>query len=455
MLTVAYDPVLVAVSVALAIAASFTGLQLTTGINALAPAARKVVIAKAAVALGMGIWSMHFVGMLAVRLPIVIAYDALPTLLSALLAILVLGLGLILLHFGVRTQQRIVAAGCLTGLGITLMHYVDMAAVRGNSILAYDAKGVALAIAIAVIASILALEFAYRRRTLGLTVLGSIVLGVAISAMHYAAMIFTTFSLGSGVEMVGEPLLSSNSLALVASLAAFVICGLFLLAVVPFAVAPEETPGAAVAAAPARLVEEPATAGHGRSTRYAAFSRAFTAPAAPPQRTVRTPYEQDQAIRFLAAHEIHAIRADGHYARVINGRGELFCPWSISKIENAIGVNSFMRTHRGFLVNLDHASGFKRDGDKGFCLLGSGAEQRVPVSRSYLPEVQKALGLGCRRPHLVQPGRISCVRRQVRDRAPRCRGAALLESASEGLGRPLEQRLARRRLDQEGKRRYP
>ena len=212
MLTVAYDPVLVAVSVALAIAASFTGLQLTIDINALAPAARKVVIAKAAVALGMGIWSMHFVGMLAVRLPIVIAYDALPTLLSALLAILVLGLGLILLHFGVRTQQRIVAAGCLTGLGIALMHYLDMAAVRGNSIVAYDAKGVALAIAIAVIASILALEFAYRRRTLGLTVLGGIVLGVAISAMHYAAMVFTTFALGTGVEMVGEPLLSSSSL---------------------------------------------------------------------------------------------------------------------------------------------------------------------------------------------------------------------------------------------------
>jgi NO-binding membrane sensor protein with MHYT domain len=131
MLTVTYDPILVAVSVVVAIAASFTGLQLTTGINALGPAERKMVIAKAAIALGSGIWSMHFVGMLAVRLPIVIAYDALPTLISALLAILVVGLGLILLHFGVRTQRRIVAVGCLTGLGIVLMHYVGMAAVRG------------------------------------------------------------------------------------------------------------------------------------------------------------------------------------------------------------------------------------------------------------------------------------------------------------------------------------
>jgi NO-binding membrane sensor protein with MHYT domain len=381
MLTVSYDPILVAVSVAVAIAASFTGLQLTTGINALAPAERKAVIAKAAIALGTGIWSMHFVGMLAVRLPVVIGYDALPTLLSALLAILVVGLGLILLHFGVRTQRRIVAAGCLTGLGVALMHYVGMAAVRGNCIIAYDAKGVALAIAIAVIASILALEFAYRRRTLGLTALGAVVLGLAIASMHYAAMIFTTFSLGGGVEMVGEPALSTGSLAIVVSLAAFVICGLFLLVAVPFAVAPEE----ARAALPAAAVAAP-----GRSSRDAAFSRAF---AAPVPRPARIPYEQDQAIRFLAAHEIQAIRADGHYARLINGRGELFCPWSISRLEKAVAAAPFMRTHRSFLVNLDHVSGFKRDGDKGFCLLGRGAEQRVPVSRSYLPSVQKALGL--------------------------------------------------------------
>ena len=112
-----------------------------------------------------------------------------------------------------------------------------------------------------------------------------------------------------------------------------------------------------------------------------------------PQAAARIPYQQDQAIRFLATHEIHAIRADGHYARLINGRGELFCPWSISKIEKAVAAAPFMRTHRSFLVNLDHVSGFKRDGDKGFCLLGSGAGQRVPVSRSYLPSVQKALGL--------------------------------------------------------------
>jgi diguanylate cyclase len=61
-------------------------------------------------------------------------------------------------------------------------------------------------------------------------------------------------------------------------------------------------------------------------------------------------------VRFLAMHEIHAIKSDGHYARLLNGRGELFCPWSLSKLEQAVVPAPFMRTHRSFLVNLDHVS---------------------------------------------------------------------------------------------------
>ena len=80
MLEVTYDPTLVIASILVAIMASFTGLRLTAGIGEQDPRERRVTIAKAAVALGSGIWSMHFVGMLAVSLPVVIVYDALPTL---------------------------------------------------------------------------------------------------------------------------------------------------------------------------------------------------------------------------------------------------------------------------------------------------------------------------------------------------------------------------------------
>ncbi len=226
-------------------------------------------------------------------------------------------------------------------------------------------------------------------------------LGLAIAAMHYAAMVFTTFAPGAGVELIGEPVLSTGGLAIVVSLAAFVLCGLFLLVAVPFAVAPAE-----------EIAPPPAP--RGRSSQDTAFSRAFSAEPAP--RAARIPYEQDQAIRFLAAHEIHAIKADGHYARLINGRGELFCPWSLSKLEKAVVPAPFMRTHRSFLVNLDHVSGFKRDGDKGFCLLGSGA-RAARAGQPLLPAA-RAEGAGPRlRPHLVQRGRISCSSDRVRDRA--------------------------------------
>ena len=74
------------------------------------------------------------------------------------------------------------------------MHYVGMAAVRGNCIVTHDPIGILLATGIAVVASILALELAYHRRTFGLTLIGAVILGLTISAMHYTAMLWTAFS---------------------------------------------------------------------------------------------------------------------------------------------------------------------------------------------------------------------------------------------------------------------
>ncbi len=401
MLTVTYDPVLISASVLIAIMASFTGLRLTTGIGGLNVQARRVAIAKAAVALGSGIWSMHFVGMLAVQLPIVLVYDALPTLISALIAILVVGLGLILLHFGVRTRMRIAVAGLLTGVGIVSMHYVGMAAVRGNCIIAYDPIGVLLATGIAVLASILALELAYHRRTFGLTLIGAVILGLTITAMHYTAMLWTVFLPGDGIEVIPEPSLSTGTLALIVSLAAFIICGLFLLMTVPIGVAADEfagirapdgadpAPSTETAASP---IDEPEKTGR-RSTRDAALSKAFSETPTT-EKPPRIPYQREDTVRFLAPDDILAIKAQGHYTGLINGReGELFCPWPLSKLEKALADQPFLRTHRSFLVNLRHVSGFRRDGDKGFCLLGEEGGLEVPVSRSQIGAVQEALGL--------------------------------------------------------------
>ena len=401
MLPVSYDPVLVATSILVAIMASFTALRLTTGLNALEPSARKPVIAQSAVALGGGIWSMHFVSMLAVELPIGITYDALPTLLSALLAILVTGIGLMLLHFGTRTRARILLAGTVAGLGIVGMHYLGMQAIRGNCTVHYASAGVVAATLISVSTSIAAFYFAYHRRTLAMIALGAVMLGLAIAAMHYSAMAFTIFRIGDGAASFAEPTISTGMLALIVSLAAFVICGLFLLNVVPSTLA--GTPATdAGEAAPENKSTGPAAevapqAASPRSARDVALSKAFAdAPAdesPDDSRPRRIPYERENTIRFFTAGHIWAVQADGHYARIINHDGEHFCPWSLSKVEEVLTSPPFLRTHRSHLINLDHVAGFRKDGDKGFCLFGDEKTIEIPVSRSQMANVRKALEL--------------------------------------------------------------
>ncbi|MEZ5668297.1 MAG: MHYT domain-containing protein [Alphaproteobacteria bacterium] len=391
MLQVSYDPILVTASVVVAAMAAFTCLRLTSGLSQLGPAARKPRIAQAAVALGGGIWSMHFVGMLAVQVPVALTYDALPTLGSALIAILVTGLGLMILHFGARTRTRIVAAGVLTGVGIVCMHYLGMWAVSGDCIIGYDATGVALASAIGIGSSILALDLAYRRRTLAATLGGAVVLGLAISAMHYAAMLFTSFAAtDASAALVAEPNLSSGALAMVVATAAFVICGLFLLTAVPTS----EAKAAPVHTAPAPPAPadppQPAPSEAEPDPRNTATVLSRVASEPRPLPGNRIPYERDNAIRFLAAEQIAAVRADGHYTRILHGGAEFFCPWPISRLEKALQSPSFLRTHRSYIVNLDHVVGFRRVSDKGFCLVDD--ESQIPVSRSQMPKVQRALG---------------------------------------------------------------
>ena len=184
---------------------------------------------------------------------------------------------------------------------------------------------------------------------------------------------------------------------MIVAVASFVICGLFLLMAIPV-----ETGAAGASTAPRQAEQsgqaqgpeaepQPASAGNAVLSkvngRVAGTARGEFPPAN------RIPYERDKTIRFFCADQIAAIRAEGHYSRVINGNGEFFCPWPISRVEEAVGVDDFIRTHRSYLVNLSHVSGFKRVGDKAFCFVNNAEGLRIPVSRSRISEVQDALGL--------------------------------------------------------------
>jgi NO-binding membrane sensor protein with MHYT domain len=400
MLIVTYDPLMVVASVIVAVMASFTGLRLASGLRALSAGQRKLQIAKAAFALGGGIWSMHFVAMLALRLPITISYDALYTLGSVLIAILITGLGLTLMFVGERTLLRTIMAGMLTGLGIVSMHYVGMSAISGNCVVSYVPDGFFWSSAIAILFSICALRLAYGRRTLVQLSLGAVLLGVTISGMHYSAMAFTHFAEFTTVLPVAAPVIQDSYLALIVALAAFVVCGLFLLTALPIETPqPSETD-----ATPAPLPTASPTwdLASDDDSVIAAMSAADTTETIPQRRDAgvmlaperaRLPYELHNKTFFIDVERIQAIRADGHYARLYDGADVYFCPWSISKIEGHVTGHSFLRTHRSFLVNIQHATAFQRKKDKGYLIIPALQETMVPVSRFHLAEVRRALGV--------------------------------------------------------------
>lgn len=385
MAEVHYSPFLVAASVLVAIMAGFTCLRLTSGLRNVPVARRKVRIAQAAIALGGGIWSMHFIGMLAVSLPFLVTYDPLLTLSSALIAILIAGCGLLLLHFGARTSLRILVSGTLTGIGIASMHYTGMAAISSNCIVTYRPAGVATAVLIAIAASTLAMWLAYSNRSLPRTVVGAIVLGLSISAMHYAAMLGTSFSLAT--SFVAEPIqaLDSQVLAISVSLSAFIICGLFLLLAVPMDDGRASDTGDATA--------EPGSHPEGRQTDHAGsvkLSRVGQI-VAPARNTI--PYEKEGAVRFMNADQILAIESDGHYTKIRTNEDALFCPWSLSKVESSQPAVRFLKIHRRYLVNLAHVNGIRKVGDQLFCYVGKPPELEVPVSRSRARELRSRLGV--------------------------------------------------------------
>ena len=186
-----HDPVLVALSVLIAALSSYTALDLATRMRAASGSASLGWLGAAAVAMGGGIWSMHFVAMLAFSLPgMDISYDPLLTLLSLAIPILVAAAAFVVVS---RRSNALVVSGIGMGLAISGMHYTGMSAMRMAASIHYDPVWVALSIAIAIGASIIALRLAFHMTSVLERVSAGAVMGVAISGMHYAAMQGSSF----------------------------------------------------------------------------------------------------------------------------------------------------------------------------------------------------------------------------------------------------------------------
>jgi diguanylate cyclase (GGDEF)-like protein len=200
-----YDPGLVALSLAIAIIASYTALDLAGRVSADASSIRKTWawLVAGAIAMGTGIWSMHFIGMLAFHLPIPVAYDLSITLLSMLIAVLVSGIALLILRRPVLGTRNLTVGATVMGMGISAMHYTGMMAMQMSPPIHYDALLFVASVLIAIVASLAALWIAYqlRKKYSRLAILAKLgsagVMGLAITGMHYTGMAAAQFAPGS------------------------------------------------------------------------------------------------------------------------------------------------------------------------------------------------------------------------------------------------------------------
>ena len=389
MLDYSHDWRLVLAALAIALMAGFTGLSLTRGASRLAVGQRKAVVSMAAVALGGGIWSMHFVAMLGLQLPILYFYDTLTTLISALVAILMTGLALLILHFRKRTAASMALAGAIIGLGIAVMHYIGMSGMELCQAV-YTPLGVAAALVASVGLSVLAVRVAYSERGRRNILLGTVCFGGAVVLVHFTAMAGTGFR-SDGVLGTFGPKLNNETLAILVTLAAFVISSAFLLTGITFAPTPEgiETPArmlaaATVAGSDARIVDAAAVFNS---------SAAMTQMPRPPVAGLRIPHEKEGRTFFLDPAAISVLRAEGHYTVLYRGADTLFCPWSISEAEERLAPAGFLRVHRSYLLNPAHVTKFERLKDSGTCNVGGAEALRVPVSRARLADLRQALGV--------------------------------------------------------------
>lgn len=388
-----HNPYLVALSVIVAIMGGYMGFSLAATLRD-SDVGRRLVLAGAACFLAIGIWTMHFIGMLAAPLPPDAVYLVLPTLVSFLICALVVGVSVYFVSIGEATEVRVLSSALLLGLGIVAMHYVGIHGLNGNFGVEHQPIMVLLAGLIAVGAAYGGLRIFLARQGGARLLLSATAFGLAVSGMHYTAMYGMRFipGAGHGHEMGGLAA-SSQVLALVVALLCFGIIAALLLFLVP-----EARPPRAAAAGP--VVPEPEGkaqsweshgAGPKGSIQRALPLRGLGQPRAVP--LPRVPIESADGTQFVVAGEVRSVRADAHYTMVHDGHRERMCLWSISEAEAQLDPASFIRVHRSHIIALTHVSLMRKEGDGAIVELDGPVPHLVPVSRAKVAELKARLGL--------------------------------------------------------------
>jgi DNA-binding LytR/AlgR family response regulator len=281
------------------------------------------------------------------------------------------------------------------------MHYIGMSALHASAHMTHAPGWVAASGCVAIAASGLALWLAGGRGGRPPLLMSATAFGVAISGMHYTAMAGVTIFPHANPSSTA-PALSSDLLAIVVAIVAFLVSAVFLLTLVPDRSTgdaraeptadrlpaaqakprQEDVPASLVLAADADDIET------GRGS-YAPLGGA----GAPPRRAARhLPVERDGATQFVPVDEVVAIHANAHYTYIFDGTAKLFCPLAIGDVESRLDTARFVRVHRSHIVNIDRIVGLKRAGDGGLIELAAAARYAVPVARSRVGWLKSRMG---------------------------------------------------------------
>ncbi|WP_139491807.1 EAL domain-containing protein [Brevibacillus dissolubilis] len=194
-----YSATLVMFSIIIASIASYSALDLAGRVSATKGRARLTWLLGGAFAMGTGIWAMHFVGMLAVHIGIPVHYDMSLVLLSIIAAMVASGIALAIVSNPVLGIKNLLVGGFWMGMGIVSMHYIGMAAMKMNAVIQYDPLLFSLSVAVAIGVSIVAMAISHRfrdermRDSFWLKGLGGLIMGLAVAGMHYTGMAAASF----------------------------------------------------------------------------------------------------------------------------------------------------------------------------------------------------------------------------------------------------------------------
>lgn len=236
-----HGPVTPAIGYVFMVMAAVIGLMCTVRARESSGFARRNWLITGAASLAAGIWTLHFIAMLGFRVPgSPVRYNVSLTVISLIVAFLVVGLGILMVGYGTNRTRALLVGGLATGFGVAAMHYTGMASVQINGTTHFRVELVAASLVIAIGAATAALWLAFTIRSFGGAISAALVMGVAVSSMHYTGMAAVS------AELAPEPAPVTGATAMeflvpfTIGLGALLLAGFTVIAVSPVELAPRD-----------------------------------------------------------------------------------------------------------------------------------------------------------------------------------------------------------------------